>query len=125
MHGLRGHPRRTWSHRLPSSPGAVDGLSKDNKSFWGFKKAKGKATEQNEPLPHTPDTIFWPEEYLVPDIPQARIWTYGYNADVIGLFQANSKNSVSQHGRDLAVRLEREIDNEVIYTLLYLAQYNN
>jgi hypothetical protein len=50
----------------------------------------------------------------VPDLPQARVWTYGYNADVIGgLFQANSKNNVSQHGRDLAVRLERDIDNEV------------
>jgi hypothetical protein len=44
------------------------------------------------------------------------VWTYGYNADVIGgLFQSNNKNSVSQHGRDLAVRLEREIDNEVSY----------
>jgi hypothetical protein len=42
------------------------------------------------------------------------VWTYGYNADVIGgLFQANNKNSISQHGRDLSVRLEREIDNEV------------
>jgi hypothetical protein len=30
------------------------------------------------------------------------------------LFQANSKNSVSQHGRDLAVKLEREIENRVI-----------
>lgn len=46
------------------------------------------------------------------------MWTYGYNADVIGgLFQANNKNSISQHGRDLSVRLEREIDNGV-YTSL-------
>lgn len=64
--------------------------------------------------------IFWPEEYLVADLPQARIWTYGYNADVIGgLFQVNNKNSVSQHSRDLAVQLEREIDNEVGILLLY------
>lgn len=50
----------------------------------------------------------------MPEIHEARIWSYGYNADVIGgFFQANSKNSVSQHGRDLAVRLEREVDNEV------------
>ncbi len=62
----------------------------------------------------TPSDIFWPEEYLAPDLPQTRIWTYGYNADVMGgLFQANNKNSVSQHSRDFAVRLEREIDNEV------------
>jgi predicted nucleic acid-binding Zn ribbon protein len=46
------------------------------------------------------------------------VWTYGYKADVIGgLFQANNKNSISQHGRDLSVRLEREIDNEVYASL--------
>jgi hypothetical protein len=50
---------------------------------------------------------------LAHDIPEARVWTYGYNADVIGVFQANNKNSVSQHGRDLAVKLEREIENRV------------
>jgi hypothetical protein len=56
----------------------------------------------------------------VPDLPRARIWTYGYNADVVGgLFQANNKNGVSQHGRDLAVKLDREIDNEV-YNLFML-----
>ena len=53
-------------------------------------------------------------EFLVEDVPQARIWTYGYNADVLaGMFQMNNKNSVSQHGRDLAARLEREVDNDV------------
>jgi hypothetical protein len=49
------------------------------------------------------------------------VWTYGYNADVIGglfQFQANNKNSISQHGRDLSVRLEREINNGV-YTSLF------
>ena len=60
------------------------------------------------------EQLFWPYEYLAKDIPQARVWTYGYNADVVGgLFQASNKNSVSQHGRDLAVRLERDVDNEV------------
>ncbi|KAH0566370.1 hypothetical protein GP486_000228 [Trichoglossum hirsutum] len=56
--------------------------------------------------------LFWPNEYLTQDIPKARIWTYGYNADVIdSFFRANNNNSVSQHGRDLAIRIEREIKN--------------
>jgi hypothetical protein len=60
------------------------------------------------------DELFWPDEYLTQDIPEARVWTYGYNADAVGgLFQANNKNSVSQHGRDFVVRVEREIHNEV------------
>ena len=31
-----------------------------------------------------------------------------------GLFKANNKNSISNHGRDMKVKLERDIDNEVI-----------
>src|SRR5690348_15322347 len=51
--------------------------------------------------------LFWPKEYLTQDIPEARIWTYGYNADAVGGFQANNKNSISQHGQDFAVSVER------------------
>lgn len=41
------------------------------------------------------------------------MWTYGYDADVIGgLFKAGNQNSISQHSRNLAVKLERDIDNE-------------
>ena len=58
--------------------------------------------------------IYWIEDFLPQDIPNARILTYGYNADVIGLFQANNKNSISQHGRDLKAKLERELDDEVV-----------
>jgi hypothetical protein len=62
----------------------------------------------------TPQRLFWPEEFLKVDIPEAIVWTYGYNADVIGgIFQANNKNSVSQHGQDLTVKLLRDIENEV------------
>lgn len=58
--------------------------------------------------------VFWPQQYLIRDVPEARIWTYGYNANVVGgLFQANNRNSISQHGRNLAVKLERDIENDV------------
>jgi len=60
------------------------------------------------------EEVFWPQELLAVDFPQARIWTYGYNADVIGVLykEANNLNTVSQHGRDLAETLRRDIDND-------------
>ncbi|KFY63111.1 hypothetical protein V496_04185 [Pseudogymnoascus sp. VKM F-4515 (FW-2607)] len=118
VHGLRGHPRRTWSGLRPiSTTGRNEDIDTrtDNpkkKTFFGLKRSK-KETDNKGQASTSPSDIFWPEEYLVPDLPQARVWTYGYDADVIGgLFQANNKNSVSQHGRDFAVKLERDIDNE-------------
>ncbi|KAI4940646.1 hypothetical protein J4E91_011283 [Alternaria rosae] len=127
VHGLRGHPRGTWE----AAAAATTTTSASNDSDTTAKKPKGlkslfkrrtarslsTSAEQAQPpfgpasLP-PPATVFWPEAYLAADIPQACVWTYGYNADVIGgLFQSNNKNSISQHGRDLSVRLEREIDN--------------
>lgn len=64
--------------------------------------------------PRSGQKIFWIEDFLPKDISNARILTYGYNADVIGdFFQANNQNSISQHGRDLKAKLERELENEV------------
>ena len=128
VHGLRGHPRDTWTGPIDTNadkttdteaePGADTspaGRKRERlKSLFKPRRAKAKPAEIEAPRPLASPDVFWPEQYLVPDIPDARVWTYGYNADVIGgLFQSNNKNSVSQHGRDLAVRLEREIDNEV------------
>lgn len=45
--------------------------------------------------------LSWLEKFRMLDIPKARLWTYGYNG--------GNKNSVSDHARDLAVKLKREI----------------
>ena len=127
VHGLGGHPRGTWeispaTGSESSSAHSIDATKKhkSSKSFFkSFLKRQGvtspsTGTDQLQDS-NISSKIFWPDQYLASNIPQARIWTYGYNADVIGgLFQANNKNSVSQHGRDLAVRLERDIEDEVI-----------
>lgn len=66
--------------------------------------------------PRICENIFWIEDFLPQDIPNARILTYGFNANVRdGLFQANNKNSISQHSRDLKAKLERDLGNEVVY----------
>ena len=87
------------------------------RSIFGMKtKNRGvpddEASASHGREPRGGQTIFWIEDFLSQDIPNARILTYGYNADVIGLFQANNQNSISQHGQDLKVKLERELEND-------------
>ena len=117
MHGLRGHPLETWtgSHRADIGPAlGPSGLRKNLRSIFKPSSRLPRSDCTDNGANAAQGQLFWPHDYLAKDIPQARVWTYGYNADVVGgLFQASNKNSVSQHGRDLAVRLEREIDNEV------------
>ncbi|KAI9692806.1 MAG: hypothetical protein M1820_009354 [Bogoriella megaspora] len=118
IHGLRGHPRGTWEAAAGLHPDG--GKTEKSRGFRSlikrpFTKPPSTSTEQAQPSPSTlqSSTIFWPEQYLASDFSKAQIWTYGYDADVIGgLFQSNNKNSISQHGRDLSVKLEREIDND-------------
>lgn len=129
MHGLRGHPQRTWEdHR---DRGTLDRGERDGGTatlrkrdiLAAFFKSKSLSSSSISSMTtiaayeageESSSKLFWPDEYLTQDIPEARIWTYGYNADAVGgLFEANNKNSVSQHGRDFAVRVEREIRNEV------------
>ncbi|WYZ37655.1 hypothetical protein EsH8_II_001161 [Colletotrichum jinshuiense] len=122
IHGLRGHPRRTWeSDRVEDDVKAYSTTSRKRDSMKSLftKRSTSSSSQDNPQDASTPDKLFWPEDYLANDIPEARIWTYGYNADAIsGLFQANNMNSVSQHGRDLTAKIEREIENEVIHSLV-------
>ncbi|KAH6624140.1 hypothetical protein B0J18DRAFT_169077 [Chaetomium sp. MPI-SDFR-AT-0129] len=129
VHGLRGHPQHTWEDNRDR--GGVDRGNKDAgtatprkrdilAALLKSKPSSSASTSTTTPIADNvtseerPNKLFWPDEYLTQDIPEARVWTYGYNADAIGgLFEANNKNSVSQHGQDFAVRVEREIGNQV------------
>ncbi|CAH0003652.1 unnamed protein product [Clonostachys byssicola] len=115
VHGLKGHPRHTWGRETTEGDAThrrTDvGLNRRKSSIKSLLKSRKTTSTSlseagNQPKP------FWPEEFLTGDLPDARIWTYGYNADVIqGMFQAGNQNSISQHGRDLSAQFERDIDN--------------
>ncbi|KAK1633204.1 hypothetical protein BDP81DRAFT_473894 [Colletotrichum phormii] len=116
VHGLRGHPRHTWeSGKIVNTNDDHGPTIKKRTGLRSFFKSK-RLTPDPSPSQaqdvSSPPSVFWPDDFLTDDIPEARIWTYGYDADVIGgVFQANNQNSVSQHGRDLKAKLEREINN--------------
>ena len=114
VHGLRGHPFQTWASIQQAGDERAVGPSSWRQHIRSLFKSTTPPLESGSTQKSAgsrTQQVFWPKEYLAEDVSQARVWTYGYNADVVGgLFQANDKNSVSAHGRDLAVRLEREID---------------
>ncbi|KAI0007897.1 hypothetical protein F4779DRAFT_642503 [Xylariaceae sp. FL0662B] len=116
VHGLRGHPQMTWEDSpIEKSEGrpATSSIRKSVKTI--FRSRRSDHNHTNNGGRSTEHKVFWLRDYLVEDIPEASVWTYGYNADMIGgLFQANNQNSISQHGRDLAVKIEREIENQAI-----------
>ncbi|KAK1990558.1 hypothetical protein LX36DRAFT_592390, partial [Colletotrichum falcatum] len=117
VHGLRGHPKTTWESggvvNTTDEHGTAPKQRTGFRSLFRPKRSTPNTSPSQAQHVSSSPTVFWPEDYLTEDIPEARVWTYGYNADVIGgMFQANNQNSVSQHGRDLKAKLEREVDNQ-------------
>lgn len=130
VHGLRGHPKFTWEHTtVRKERCSLVTNDKDRRwfctilRFWTRQCTEQRELEtEDQPISSNAQesnsrntgSVYWPRDLLPLTIPNARIFTYGYNADVIGgLFQASSKNSISQHGQDLMVELGREIRNKV------------
>jgi protein SERAC1 len=66
----------------------------------------------------------WPEELLSQDIPDARIITYGYDADVVHWTRPASQNTVREHARnlvnDLAV-IRQKIPKSVGRPIIFVA----
>jgi pimeloyl-ACP methyl ester carboxylesterase len=46
--------------------------------------------------------MFWVRDLLPLDLPNARILTYGFDADVVRAIQRTSSNSIRDHGKSLA-----------------------
>lgn len=62
--------------------------------------------------------IFWPEDFLPKECPDARILTWGYDSMVIKCFTGSvNKSSLLAHAKDLLFELkrERELDRPTIF----------
>lgn len=50
----------------------------------------------------TSESCFWPKELLPEDLPEARIFTYGYDAKVADFFERVSQSRIGDHAKTLA-----------------------
>ena len=106
MHGLQGHPRKTWTWRDPEQKTRKSSQQRDSnhdrKSRNPFARRKATSELQSDV------EVFWPADLLPQDCPQARILTFGYDSRVSRFFSgpANQSN-VFSHARDFLYALNR------------------
>jgi hypothetical protein len=63
-----------------------------------MEKEDGKiVNDANSGLPD----VFWPAEILPKAVPNTKIWTWGYDADIDGFRSPASQNTVAQHATNL------------------------
>lgn len=73
----------------------VHGLTGNRLTTWTYE-SNNKLGESNKS---------WPELFLKDDIPNARILTFGYDANVVNLLSAASQNRVRDHASSLNATL--------------------
>lgn len=156
VHGLWGHPRKTWEAKSAPFHNPLDGERRHsepntkNPIAKVFRTVSFQKSQPGNPTPgpsrvqtmnslestsslsleransYTPSEsehpllkskVYWPQDLLPSEFPDARIMTYGYDADVIGTLQGDNvkMNNFTTHGQNLMVQLNQQItDNTPI-----------
>jgi hypothetical protein len=110
VHGLFGGPEKTWSAPVETndessqSVVAVPELEDTGARKTKLGKTDGHSStrESRASTKHKP--TFWPRDILPQFIPNIRIYTWGYDADIDG-FASASQNNVRQHATNLVADL--------------------
>ena len=69
------------------------------------------------------DGVFWPQDLLREDLPTARIMTFCYDADVVGIVKTAGSNTLRDHGKSLAndLAMRRARSNSIMRPLIFVA----
>ncbi|KAK4082812.1 uncharacterized protein Triagg1_1702 [Trichoderma aggressivum f. europaeum] len=121
VHGLQGHPSKTWTYRPKTSDTLEPTGEKDEKRSgirrlaWKPPKAsptggtRSTATSLPEENDSQPGSVFWPADLLPDKCPDSRILTFGYDCKVTKYRDgAINYNSILSHSKDLLFSLRRE-----------------
>jgi len=100
VHGLQGHPRRTWQCSAEVAKSATGKWS-----LFGRSERK----RSHDDFEETSDSVFWPADLLPEDYTTFRILTYGYDSRVSHYFKGPAnKLNLSQLGENMLNRLVGE-----------------
>jgi hypothetical protein len=101
VHGLFGHPKNTWS--INSDQYASDeresgrSVIRDINNSLGGRPSKRQRLKEINHL----DEVFWPRDLLPQALPQARVFTWGYDVQIERMFSSTSKAPIFHHAETL------------------------
>ncbi|ORY14347.1 hypothetical protein BCR34DRAFT_599325 [Clohesyomyces aquaticus] len=121
VHGLQGHPYRTWASSLPKADAQRKKTGKSKirgllpKTFRSKNNTKVKADAESvddagnaEASDHSKNQVFWPGDLLPSECPDARILVWGYDTRIARWGKAVNKNHLYSHGKDFLYSLCRQ-----------------
>jgi hypothetical protein len=136
VHGLNGHPRDTWTTN-PTIPAGRDRpapstrakLGQKVKALSPFRSSSKPSTSTDAPESSTEtesqaeglsapeagaSAVFWPEDFLGDDFPNARVMTFGYDTKYKQMFGAVAQHNLYTLTRRLLSDLADERESDVL-----------
>ena len=112
---------------LPSTgigKGGKDASAKES-FFYTFIKRKSDAVpaiKSRQGSTTTDEVTYWPTDLLAHDLPSARIFTYGYDAQISHFFNGPaSQNTITQNGRQLLTSIASKRRECLARPILFIA----
>ncbi|KAK0620578.1 hypothetical protein B0T14DRAFT_457672 [Immersiella caudata] len=102
VHGLQGHPERTWRHDDGESSQDLP-ASSSSAPFSKRRRMDGNPSRDT----NLTRAIFWPKDLLPRYCPAARILTFGYDSVITRGYLSVDRGSIFSHSRDLLHELLR------------------
>lgn len=65
--------------------------------------------------------VFWPEKHLAVDLKEARIMTFGYDADVVKFWGMAGSNTLRDHGKSLAYAVADQRSEDEDRPIIFIA----
>ncbi|OQV09141.1 NACHT domain-containing protein [Cladophialophora immunda] len=112
VHGIQGHPRRTWTSKPVRSPirlGFRERLGwKRSTNFTEQAKSTTSHNLEAKKLEAAVEAVFWPRDLLPFECKSTRILTWGYDSNVSRFFGgAADKGNIFDHAKNLLYSLNR------------------
>jgi hypothetical protein len=114
VHGLQGHPWKTWACKNTTVGGSYSGMKTQNPGFLtrvgSSNNSPSKVPSDASPKPGVlASSTYWPSDLLARDYPQYRILTYGYDSHISHFLSGSvHQGNIATIARDLLHELAAE-----------------
>jgi ankyrin repeat domain-containing protein 50 len=118
VHGLQGHPRKTWTFEKSShvAPEESKDASSAHKGIRKYGKVFSRMRSGSPSKDVSRNDTYWLFDLLPRDCPNVRVLTFGYDSKVSKFFSGPTNQSkITDHASNLLQALRKERTNCVWY----------